>query len=258
MRPPVLGNVPMPPRRAAAAPGPSEARFEPASPPPPHVLSFDVGIANLAYASVIAEPTAGPATPRLRAWGVIDLGCKTASEACGRLVAALDARAGIADGATHVLIESQTVACKKIHAVAHAIQTYFVCRGWPPERVVFVHPAHKLRVYKGEPVEVLAFTHYHENKQTAIEHCRRLVGGGGDQPEALAFFEGLPKQDDCADAYLQAAWFLGDQRARAEKEARKAARAARRGTKRPAEPDAPPARPTDAGDCLAEGSSGGR
>eukprot|EP00741_Cyanophora_paradoxa_P003175 tig00000681_g3084.t1 len=158
-----------------------------------------------------------------------------------------------------VAIESQTIACKKMHAIAHAIQTYFVCRRRGAE-VRFVCPRNKLTVYRGpgsaaaeappgsDAAAAVPFdgwnTPYQRNKSLSVEHCSRMVSG-----PALTFFSALRKKDDAADAFLQGAhvlsMILGDRP--------KKKRAARKKTKAAAAAPAKRARRTDA---ASEGGTG--
>jgi len=105
-----------------------------------------------------------------------------------------------------------------MQTVAQVIRTYFyIRRSRDPDRrsqIITVDPRHKLKVpgllaKTGVAVAVEEKSHA-ENKRRAIAIVKELLSSG--PPELapyLTFFNAQSKQDDLADAFLQAAaWVL--------------------------------------------------
>jgi hypothetical protein len=188
------------------------------------VVSFDVGIRNLAFAVVRAIPgevsgsgSGGGARLSLERWETIDLGDKVSgATVVSDVVAALDA----ADLLGHdvVLIENQP--CMKnprMKTVQVAIHTYFEAirllvgpeRGLT-EPVRLVNASNKVRG---------ASLSYADRKRISVERTRAWLasdlvvdeGGGGSaltREAALGVLAAAKKKDDLCDALMQAVWYV--------------------------------------------------
>lgn len=180
-----------------------------AAPPPPRVLSVDVGISNLCCC-LLTRPPGPPQRPefRIARWDIINLGTCDIGGACEALAPKL-LELPYLDEADVVLIEQQTAFNTKMKVMSHAIQSFFVTRrallGSARPEVAFISPRRKLQVYAGPPIAVTAKNEYKANKKRAIEHCKSLIA---EDPLALKFLMGLRKKDDAADAFLQGAFYL--------------------------------------------------
>lgn len=173
------------------------------------ILSFDVGIFNLAYA--LMEGDDG----RLIAWDVISLKRRDEGSKIGfgelvkRLVAELrdrfaEARVDV------VLIENQP--CMQnptMKSIQVAIHTFFVVAG---VEVVLISASSKLKVREAERVDLSAITcksPYSRRKKTSEAIARHYLALTQEvNAEWAPQFEASKKRDDLADVYLQALHFL--------------------------------------------------
>lgn len=161
------------------------------------VLSFDVGIRNLAYCHT-SDGT-------IEDWGVLDVHGKDLGHMANAVANTLDQHfAGIAFD--QVLIENQPVMKNPtMKSVQMLIYAYFVmCRE------IGMVPINEIRLISASRKNRLCDTilgadpegrTYKKNKDRAIETTRRLLR---DQPsEWSVLFEAHTKRDDLADAFLQ-------------------------------------------------------
>lgn len=188
------------------------------------MLSVDIGTRNLAlcvaYRTCAQAGVAARSAHYLRWWCLHDLACgRSTALAIIQLERFLDSRAAMFAELTHVVIEGQQAARPIMQSLAAALDMYFRRRAHytnTPLELQYMRGQQKLRVYDG-PVtwKIRARARYEQNKQNAVEHCRALLGARADAhtydsgeyadfAEALVLFESAGKQDDLADAYLQA------------------------------------------------------
>ena len=199
-----------------------------------YVVSFDVGIKNLAFAVArVTFVSSGSSTGStssnsdgsknkvvaVERWGTVCV-CPanartiTKQSAVEHVVRALDELDFLA--CDTVLVESQPrFAPQNVH-VAHAIATYFVVRKRAdldePVAVHFVHASMKnalsVRVL-GQRAALdrtctVKYAKYARNKRQAVEACEALVARDGT---LRATWDAFAKKDDAADALLQiVAW----------------------------------------------------
>lgn len=199
-----------------------------------YVVSFDVGIKNLAFAvarvTFVSSSTSGGSSNSsgsstsstsknkvvaVERWGTVCV-CPanartiTKQSAVEHVVRALDELDFLA--CDTVLVESQPrFAPQNVH-VAHAIATYFVVRKRAdldePVAVHFVHASMKnalsVRVL-GQRAALdrtctVKYAKYARNKRQAIAACETLVARDGT---LRATWDAFAKKDDAADALLQ-------------------------------------------------------
>lgn len=161
------------------------------------ILSFDVGIRNLAYCHIVSGT--------ILDWGILDVHGKDLGEMAKAIVNTLDEKfAGIEFD--QVLIENQPVMKNPtMKSVQMLIYSYFVvCRevGMTPigdVRLIAASRKNKLcDAHLGQDPEGRT---YKKNKDRAIATTRKLLV---DQPTQWNnFFEAHKKRDDLADAFLQ-------------------------------------------------------
>jgi len=163
------------------------------------ILSFDVGIRNLAYCNIDGDV--------IKNWGIIDLkvsaksGTETISKA---LVDALDKNKSEFEGAEKCIVESQPA--PKMRCVEGMIIAYFYIKGIQQgvmSTVLSYSAKHKLG--KGAP---RGLNNYSERKKLGVKMCRAFLEK--TQPEnskMLTQFEASKKKDDYADCLLQALAF---------------------------------------------------
>ena len=186
--------------------------------PPTRIASFDVGIRNLAVAVFdVIDPGTGPCDypARLRYWELIDIysDMPHGAPAMDCVVPALLRREALFEGVSDVLIEDQGIARPPIQCVGAAIRaTYDMharqsCPG--TMRVHSVAPVHKLKAYKGPPLEegekTAARTSYTRNKRKAEQHTLAILEAMG-ATFAHQFLQSHRKRDDLCDAFLQGVW----------------------------------------------------
>jgi len=187
------------------------------------ILSFDVGIVNLAYCIIETEPE-----PKIVHWEIIELTKKgntfsahIASSGIAELyltlINQLDNRKFLLD-TDIVLIEKQPSFNPKMRIVAGCLQTYFYIRGvvdnpHPIKSIEFFSPKHKLKCYNGPELDISSKNgkvvkgKYAQTKKMGIAIARSKLEEYSET-EQLKFFESSKKKDDLSDCYLQALTYL--------------------------------------------------
>jgi len=185
------------------------------------ILSFDVGIVNLAYCIIETVPE-----PKILHWEIIELAKRgntfsahiTTSgiaEIYLTLINQLDIRPHLLN-VDLVLIEKQPSFNPKMRIIAGCLQTYFYIRGVvdkPVDKiksVEFFSPKHKLKCYTGPEIDISSKNgktvkgKYAQTKKMGVEIARRKLVEYNETPEFTQFFESSKKRDDLSDCYLQA------------------------------------------------------
>ena len=171
------------------------------------ILSFDVGIINLAYC--IFDTCA----LKLIHWEVITLNGETNyNKLYINLITQLDARDHMINGVDIVLIEKQPSFNPKMRIIAGCLQTYFIIRGIVDspvktmKSVEFFSPKHKLKCYSGPEITIdsKCKSKYSKTKKMGVLICREKLREYQEIPEIVKLFEESKKKDDLADCYLQA------------------------------------------------------
>jgi hypothetical protein len=188
------------------------------------VLSFDVGIVNLAYCIVESE-----STPKILQWEIIELSKKGntfsahiatsgVAELYLTLIKELDRRPELLE-TDIVLIEKQPSFNPKMRIIAGALQTYFYIRGvvdkieHPVKSVEFFSPKHKLKCYSGPEIDIsskngkIVKGKYAQTKKMGVAIARSKLEEY-NETNFLTFFENSKKKDDLSDCYLQALTYL--------------------------------------------------
>jgi hypothetical protein len=184
------------------------------------ILSFDVGIINLAYCIFDTS------TCKIHHWEIIELSKK------GNTFTAHIAKSGIAelyltlinelDKRPHLLdidvvvIEKQPSFNPKMRIIAGCLQTYFYIRGVvdrsenPINSVEFFSPKHKLKCYTGPELDIsskngkIVKGKYAQTKKMGVLIAQEKLKEYSEIPNFVEFFEKSKKKDDLADCYLQA------------------------------------------------------
>jgi hypothetical protein len=184
------------------------------------MISFDIGVRNLAYA--VLERTGN--SFRVISWRCIDTlatGSRgTHQDSIVGVLAALDALSDELLECSTVLIEAQPRFAPLNSAIAHAVCSYFLIRkridlsepvsvhfvsAKLKNRLVCVKHTPRVSVKTGKPVSD-RYARYACNKKSAVTACETLVTNSGS-PALIEFWTKFPKKDDAADALLQAiAW----------------------------------------------------
>jgi hypothetical protein len=167
------------------------------------ILSFDVGIVNLAYC--ILDNTA------IQHWEIIDIGVST--NTCITLIRELDKREYLCDVDT-VLIEKQPSFNPKMRVIAGCLQSYFYIRGMVDREriksVEFFSPKNKLKCYHGPPltIESKAKSKYAQTKKMGILIAESKLQEYTESDVFKRLFQSTTKKDDLSDCYLQALSYL--------------------------------------------------
>ena len=188
------------------------------------ILSFDVGIINLAYC--IFEST----TEKITHWGIIDLksnesvvfsaripnGNSTIARAANdihiTLIKSLDSLPFLLD-VDYVVIEKQPSFNPKMRIIGGCLQSYFYIRGVVDQpRIVsieFFSPKHKLKCYTGPQltIESKSKSKYVQTKKMGILIAQAKLQEFDESDDFMKLFRSSKKQDDLADSYLQAITF---------------------------------------------------
>lgn len=183
-------------------------------PTPSTVLSFDVGLRNLAYCEL--DMTAQSTVPHLRRWELIDV-LETSSQKrlttiavsvhqllkCLQRIFHQERQANTLKPVL-VLIEQQPAMgrCQnmRMKVLSHALQSFFILSISNCE-VRFVSPRQKL---PAALVAKRARKSYAGRKEASIQLCRRVLMCVPEWTEHwLPVFESARKKDDLADCLLQ-------------------------------------------------------
>jgi len=189
------------------------------------ILSFDVGIVNLAYCIIETNENG----PKILYWEIIELSKKgstfsahIASSGIAELylvlINQLDQREHLRD-VDIVLIEKQPSFNPKMRIIAGCLQTYFYIRGVvdkPTDKirsVEFFSPKHKLKCYDGPELDIsskngkIVKGKYAQTKKMGVAIARTKLEEYSETSQ-IPFFENHKKKDDLSDCYLQALTYL--------------------------------------------------
>lgn len=179
------------------------------------IISFDVGLRNLAYVVLRVPDDSGVRGLFIESWELVDLlkdRPKAPFDVCIQSVLEfLDGTEAFEDGGDVVLIENQPRCNPRLKSVQVAMYAYFRTMhlhtsNFPDVRLISA--GGKLRLNEG-PAAVGAVTTYAQRKRASIvacEHYLRTVIG--DVGRADSFATSRNKRDDLADCLLQAISFI--------------------------------------------------
>jgi hypothetical protein len=155
------------------------------------ILSFDIGIKNLAYCLLDSEDNT------ILDWNVLD--CSGKDETL-RVIQELDKLEYLAE-ADVVLLQKQPSFNPKMRNISTALYVYFILRIKHEQNrnatIMFYQAKYKLKCCDLK-IEHRSKCKYRQNKNLGIEHARHLIKSHKN------FFENSKKKDDLADCYLQA------------------------------------------------------
>jgi hypothetical protein len=159
------------------------------------ILSFDIGIKNLAYCMIDTEDKT------ILDWHIID--CTDKNETL-KVIKELDDLPHLLLSDI-ILLEKQPSFNPKMRTMSTAIYVYFVLRIQHEQNkkinILFYHAKYKLKCCD-IAIEHKTKSKYRQNKNLGIEHTRYLLESHKN------FFENNKKKDDLADCYLQAMSYI--------------------------------------------------
>ncbi len=154
------------------------------------ILSFDVGITNLAYCLIETLPD-----HKIIRWDV----CKIPSNNMPQLIAFLDALNFDASKIDIVLVEKQPARNCKMRIIEHVLLTFFLTKSF--KKVISFNPKLKLgslgKTIKGKQ-------NYSTRKKYGIILTNRFLSDFPQCPEIDNTFKNNSKKDDLSDSLLQA------------------------------------------------------
>jgi hypothetical protein len=154
------------------------------------ILSFDIGIKNLAYCMLDSEDNT------ILDWNVLD--CSGENETL-RVIQEIDSLEYLTE-ADIVLLEKQPSFNPKMRNISTALYVYFILRMQHELskncKVMFYPAKYKLKCCDTK-IEHKSKDKYRQNKNLGIVHTRELISSHHN------FFEKHKKKDDLADSYLQ-------------------------------------------------------
>ena len=177
------------------------------------ILSFDIGIKNLAYCVLDKNHT-------IFHWNVIDLmqdfdkkAKITTDKLADIIFEKLTPLKEILDVDFIVLENQPSMKNPKMKTVQIILLSFFVAKrrelGLKYSIDCFL-PRNKLDVYKGEKRQeiidsITCKSVYSRTKKMSIEFCKDMII---NQPDKLEFIKNSKKKDDLADSFIQGASFL--------------------------------------------------
>jgi len=188
------------------------------------ILSFDVGIKNLAYCIFNSD------TLKIVEWDIIDLNvegfsgkipsglynstAKAANDIHITLIKRLDTLPILLE-VDYIVIEKQPSFNPKMRIIGGCLQSYFYIRGivdrtiCPIKSIEFFSPKHKLKCYTGPELhlESKVKSKYAQTKKMGILIAKKKLEEFDENVTFIEKFETSKKKDDLADCYLQAITF---------------------------------------------------
>jgi len=159
------------------------------------IVSFDIGIKNLAYCMIDTEDKC------ILDWNILD--CSGTNETL-RVIEEVDSIEYLKE-ADIVLLEKQPSFNPKMRNISTALYVYFILRIQYEMgkncKVIFYPAKYKLKCCDTK-IEHKSKDKYRQNKNLGIVHTRELLNSHQD------FFEKHKKKDDLADCYLQAMSYI--------------------------------------------------
>ncbi len=159
------------------------------------ILSFDIGIKNLAYCLIDSVDKC------ILDWDVLD--CSGTNETL-RVIEELDQLEYLRE-ADIILLEKQPSFNPKMRNISTAIYVYFILRVQHEQqrmaKIQFYAAKYKLKCCDVK-IEHKSKDKYRQNKNLGIAHTRHLLNSHQD------FFESHKKKDDLADCFLQALSYI--------------------------------------------------
>lgn len=178
------------------------------------ILSFDIGIKNLAYCQL------DTVSKDILDWFILDCSCKNNDDTMLEVINQLESVPNLLESDI-ILLEKQPSFNPKMRIISTALYVYFTLRisyeNQKNIKILFYSAKNKLKVCNSsECVKILENKNmkaktakdkrmnYSCNKKAAIEQTRHdLINSG-----FLSYFDKSKKKDDLADSYLQAIAYL--------------------------------------------------
>lgn len=165
------------------------------------LLSFDVGIKNLAYCIFDSQ------SQKIQNWNIIDITAKKNDNACAHMVNLLDNYPELLDNDI-VLIEKQPSRNNKMRIIEGLLNAYFVIKGITNKesaisKVIVYSAKHKLGkdTFRGK-------SNYTQRKKLGVFRTEAFLKEYPQTDEFHDMFLNSKKKDDLADSLLQALSYI--------------------------------------------------
>ena len=165
------------------------------------IVSFDVGIKNLAYCIFDTE------TMKIKDWNIVDITTNKKNNECSQVVSVLDQYNNLLDS-NLVLIEKQPSKNNKMRIIEALLNAYFVIKGINDKdssisNVKVYSAKHKLGndTFKGK-------VNYNQRKKLGIYKSEIFLKSNIQDTKFVELFEKSKKKDDLADSLLQALSYI--------------------------------------------------
>lgn len=165
------------------------------------ILSFDVGIKNLAYCIFDSQ------SQKIQNWNIIDITAKKNDNACAHMVNLLDKYPELLQ-CDLVLIEKQPSRNNKMRIVEGLLNAYFVIKGITSKesditQVIVYSAKHKLGkdTFRGK-------SNYTQRKKLGVFRSEAFLKQYPQTDEFHTMFITSKKKDDLADSLLQALSYI--------------------------------------------------
>jgi hypothetical protein len=162
------------------------------------ILSFDIGLKNMAYCIISADSTLH--SHEIVEWSLVTLESTTIYTLADSIISTCE-RLFSGKCFTDILIENQP--CMKaptMKSIQMIIFTYMRIH-FKDANIYMCSAANKLKVSKNKIGGKLTYT---EKKKRAVEVTKEYIQGAPFEQ----FFSSCKKRDDLADAYLQAVYYI--------------------------------------------------
>lgn len=174
-----------------------------------YILSFDVGVINLAYCLIDNNQ-------KILLWNVVNISHSTYEGRCSKLVSELDNidlnfnNSGNKVPIT-VIIERQMSKNRVMMIISGQILMYYTLKKKDNiKKAIYYSPIYKLKCYTfeegDEPLKEIRAkpNSYAYRKNLSKQHCERMIKRNQSE-EMIEFYKKLKaKKDDASDAFLQA------------------------------------------------------
>ena len=111
----------------------------------------------------------------------------------------------------YVVIENQPVHKNPImKSIQMILYTYYLMKmdEYGITKIHLLNATEKMKVYNGPKIECVIKDKHSRNKFLSKQYCKYILEQMDDNSESLNYYNSFTKQDDIADTYLQAIYFL--------------------------------------------------
>lgn len=167
------------------------------------VLSFDIGIKNLAYCLLEIDKNSF----NILDWNILDCSStKQTTDNVREIIKQLNELEYL-QWADLILIEKQPSCNPKMRIINNCIYMYFMIKTIDNNlktRIINYSPKHKLKC-SSITIPKTTKSNYSHNKKLAVEHTKHFI----KNTNWINYFNSMSKKDDLADCFLQAkSYFL--------------------------------------------------